>query len=64
MIYKGTLATAARLQQLTQHIYWPHGSINGDHLAQLKNYMDTTLTLLGHHLGLLLSLTDPRPPIP
>ena len=47
MIYKGTLATAARLQQLTQHIYWPHGSKNGDHLAQLKNYMDTTWTPLG-----------------
>lgn len=34
-----TIASAARLQELTQHISWPHGNINGDQLAPPGNCM-------------------------
>ena len=45
---------------LTQHISWPNGNINRDHLAPLGNYMDNTwaplkttwrhiATILGQH---------------
>ena len=32
---------------LTQHISWPNGNINGDHLAPLGNHMDNTWAPLG-----------------
>ena len=43
-LYKGILATAPRLQALTQYISWPHFKRNEDHLASLGigNYMDKT----------------------
>ena len=41
------IATASRLKAFPQHLWWPHGNINGHNFAPLRNYMDNTWCHLG-----------------